>query len=121
MQVVQVDVVGSEPPQGTVYCFSDALRAAIRTSLHVLIELDPRLGCEHHPLAQVTLGEGAPDQLFVLVGAVDLGGVYQDGAELDRPVNNADRFFIVTLARIVERRDAHAPQHNCPDLRAVDA
>ena len=121
VQIVQVDVVGSEPTQGTVYCFSDALWAAIRTSLHVLIEHDPRLGREHYPLAQVTLGEGAPDQLFVFVRAIDLGGVYQDGSELDCPVDNADRFFIVTLARILKRRHAHAPQPNCPDLRAIGA
>src|SRR5919107_5794232 len=120
VQVVQVDVVSSEPPQGTVYRFSDALRAAIRADLHTL-KRDPRLGREHYPLTQVTLGEGASDQLLVLVWAIDLGGVYQDDPELDRPVNDADRFLVVALVRIVGRRHAHAPQANCPDLRTVGA
>src|SRR5829696_10049668 len=70
VQVVQVDVVSSEPSQGTVYRFSDALRAAIRADLHTL-KRDPRLGREHYPLTQVTLGEGAADQLFVLVRAIN--------------------------------------------------
>src|SRR5215210_5068788 len=85
----------------------------------------PVLGREHYPLTQVTLGdtlgEGAADQLFVLVRAIDLGGVYQDDPELDCPVDDADRFLVVALVRIVGRGHAHAPQTNCPNLRSVGA
>src|SRR5215207_259739 len=118
--VDRVDVVSSKSPQRTVYRFSDALRAAIRADLHTL-KRDPRLGREHYPLTQVTLGEGAADQLFVLVRAIDLGGVYQDDPELDCPVDNADRFLVVALVRIVGRGHAHAPQTKRPDLRSVGA
>jgi hypothetical protein len=84
VQVIQVDVISSEPPQGTVYSIPDTPRAAIWPNTSVLAH-ESGLGSEHYPVAQVTFVECLPNQLFVLVRTVDLGSVYQSDAELDLP------------------------------------
>jgi hypothetical protein len=83
VQVVKIDVISPKPPQGTVYSFPDALRVAIRPNTPLLAH-EPGLGRKDYPVAQVTFGECAPDQLFNLVRTVDLGGVYERDTELDR-------------------------------------
>src|SRR5207248_2026437 len=74
-------------------------------------------GCQKHLVSAVA--DSAPDQLFVLALAVDVGSVEEIDTEFERPVNGRDRFSVI-LAR-VKIRHAHASQAESGDLGAVPA
>ena len=61
-------------------------------------------------------GDSAGDQLLVDHRTVELGGVQEVDAELQRPVDGGDRLALVGLA--VERRHAHAAEAEAGDLEA---
>jgi hypothetical protein len=51
-----------------------------------------------------------PDELFVDVGAVDLGGVEERDAALDRTAQDGDHLVAVTRVGAVALAHAHAPE-----------
>ena len=101
--VVQVDVVGAEPLQGALDGGADVGRAAVE---HAGAASGVRHQAElrrHHDLVAATL-DGPPDQLLVEEGAVDLGGVEVGDAQVERPVDGADRLGVACRRRCCSSR-----------------
>jgi hypothetical protein len=85
--VVEVDVVGAEPAQRLLGDALRVLRRAVDAAGRAL-EVEAELGRDLDLVA--VPGEGAPDQLLVRVRAVDLGGVEERDAEVERPRDRGD-------------------------------
>jgi hypothetical protein len=66
------------------------------------------LGREDNLVAPV--GDRAPDELLVRVGAVDFGGVDEGDPEVKRAVNRAERLCVGSAGARVVRRHAHAAE-----------
>ena len=83
-----------EPRQRAVTSFAHMLRPAIRALDPPLrVDGEAELGGENDIVAASL--DGAPDQPFVLERAVDLGGVEEVDAELERPVDGCDRLRLI--------------------------
>ena len=106
--VVEVDVVGAQPLERALERLPDVLRRAVEAAPGgaVGLRLDAELGGDDDLVAAA--GERAAEQLLVVVRAVQLGGVEEGDAELDRPVQRGDRLVGVGLA--VEGGHAHAAE-----------
>ena len=66
---------------------------------------EPELGGEHHVVAAAL--DGPADEFLVDVRAVDLGGVDEVDAEVERAVDGADGFGVVGAGAGVAVRHAH--------------
>jgi len=116
--VVQVDVVGVEPPQGALDGQPHVLRAAVQAAGAVAAVPDrAELRRDHH-LVPAT-GERASEQFLVEVRPVHLRGVEQGDAEVDRAVDRRYRTGLVGTGAGVEGRHAHAAEADATDLEAV--
>jgi hypothetical protein len=94
VQVVEVDVVDIQPPEAGLDLHAGIGRRAIDPAvLGVARQAQAELAGQHHPIAAV--GDGAGDQLLVVPGAVDVGGVDEVDPQVDRPVQGADRLLVV--------------------------
>ena len=92
--VVQVDVVGAEPLQGALDRGADVRRAAVEDAGAATGVRDEAELRRHHHLVAAAL-DGPADQLLVVEGAVDLGGVEVGDAQVQRPVDGANRLGVV--------------------------
>jgi hypothetical protein len=92
--VVQVDVVGAEPSQRALDSDADVGGAAVEGPRAPAVVRDQaELGGQHHLVAAAL--ERLADQPLVDVGTVDLGGVDERDAQVDGPVDGADRLGVV--------------------------
>jgi hypothetical protein len=92
--VEQVDAVGAESLQRSLDDLPDVLRPAVHTDrLSVLMELEPEVGGDHHPIPNGC--EGLAHQLLVRERPVRLGGVEEGDAQLRSGAEERDRLLLV--------------------------
>ena len=117
--VVQVDVVGAEPPQRALDRGADVGRAAVEAPRAAAgVGDEAELGRQHDLVAAAL--HGPADELLVGVGAVDLGGVDEGDAEVERPVDGADRLGVVGAGAGVGVGHAHGAQADAGDLELAE-
>jgi hypothetical protein len=97
VHLVDIDDVGAQPPQRVLDLPPNALRARIAEHLSVSpIEAD--LGGDLHLVAQATLGERLPDDLFGAAEAVYRCRVDQRYAAVDGRADRGDRLGLIRAA-----------------------
>ena len=97
--VVQIDVVGAEAAQRTLDRGADVGRAAVQVAWAAAGVRDhAELRGQHHLVAAAL--ERLADEFLVGVRAVDLGGVDERDAEVERAVDGADRLRVVGPAPV---------------------
>ena len=108
MLVVEVDRVDAQTPEAGLAARAHVLGAPVDPTLLGLrgVAHDPELGGDDHGLAAIA--DGAPDELLVGEGAIDVGRVEERHTEVDRPVDGGDALGLV--GRAVELRHAHAAE-----------
>ena len=114
--VVQVDVVGAEPLQGALDRGADVGRAAVDdagAAAGVGHQAELR---RHHDLVAAAL-DGPADQFLVEERAVDLGGVDVGDAQIQRPVDGADRLGVAALPGVVVAGHRHGAQTDPGDVQ----
>jgi hypothetical protein len=117
--VVQVDVVGAEPLQRPLDCDADARGAAVEdTGAATRVRDDAELRCEYD-LGAAAL-DGPADQLLVVEGAVDLGGVEVGDAKVQRPMDGADGLAVAALCDVVVAGHRHGAESNAGDGKSAD-
>ena len=79
---------------------------------------EPELGRQHDLVAPVL--DRPADELLVGVGPVDLGGVDEGDAEVERPVDGADRLGVVGARPGVGGGHAHAAEADAADVEVSD-
>ena len=119
MLVVEVDRRHAKAAEAafdrTSYVLGTAVEPAHRRVLR--IAQDAELGGEEHLTASAL--DGTPDELLVGVRAVDVGGVEEVDAEVQRVADGRDRFRVVPSG--IEIAHPHAAQADGRDPRAVAA
>src|SRR5258708_500837 len=106
MLIVQVNGLHTPPLQTSLTRAPDVIRLAVHTTNRGVrgIADDSKFRRQHN---FVTLPlDGAPDQFFICVGPVYIGGIKKIQAEFGRAVNRGNRFVVVASA--VKLRHAHA-------------
>ena len=95
--VVEVDVVGAEPPQRSLDGGPDVGRAAVHhAGAAARVRDQAELGGDHDLVAPTR--DGAADELLAVEGAVDLCGVDVGDPEVEGAVDGADRLVVVEAA-----------------------
>ena len=117
--VVEVDVVGVEPPQRALDRKSDVGGSAVEVAGSVADVRDhPELGGEDDVVTPTP--EGPPDQLLVRVGPVHLRGVDEGDTQLEGTMDRRDRMALVDAGVDVGGGHAHRPEsqsRHLPDPR----
>jgi hypothetical protein len=110
-------VIGPEPLQRALTRAPDVLRAPVDAAVARLLGIDhePELGRDLELVAAA--GDGAPYKLLVRVRAVDLGGVEEGDAELERAIDRLESRRLIATA--VGVRHPHATQSLRRYLQAV--
>ncbi len=86
MHIVQVDVVDAEPLPRAVEGLADMGRAIVEEARAVVASANGELGRERHPRAPAfVLRQELADHLFAEPIAIDVGGVPEIDAEIERP------------------------------------
>ena len=80
---------------------------------------ETELGGQHYLVAAAL--ECPADEFLVDVRAVDLGGVDQGHAEIERPVDGADRFGVVAAGAGVAVGHAHCAQADAGDGQVAES
>jgi hypothetical protein len=98
VQLVQVDAVGAQPPQGALDRRAQVPRRGVGAGELAggLVERVAPLGGDHHVVA--VAGEGAAEDALAVTRAVHVGGVEERHAQLQRPPQRPDRLLVVDLA-----------------------
>jgi hypothetical protein len=114
--VVKVDVVGAEPPEGTLERGADVCGAAVETPRAAAgVGDETELRRENDVVA--TILDRACDEFLVGEGAVDLRGVDERDAEVEPTMDRADGFFIVGARAGVGGRHAHSAETDAADIK----
>ena len=117
--VEQVDGVGAQAAQRAVDGGADVVwPAADAGLLAVLVEGEPELGGDDDVVADRL--ERLADELLVVEGAVDLGGVEQGDAPVDRGPEERDH-LVARRSRAERLAHAHAAEPEGRDLEALGA
>src|SRR5437879_2253983 len=103
MLIEQVDRVGAQPLQRRLNAAPDHLRAAVETTL-AAFEVEAELGRDHDLVADRF--QRLANELFVRERPVDLRGVEERDAALDRRADQGDAFLLWR-----NRREALAQTH----------
>ena len=98
MLIEEIDVIGTEPPQGTLDRFADPRGAASFFHAHLasIPERIAKLGADHHLVAQAL--ERPAEQIFVRVWAVALGRVEKRASQLNAAMQRGDRLSLIRRA-----------------------
>src|ERR1700676_3610627 len=106
--VIEVDVHDAQPLQ-TVFAGLPHIvgLAADAADVGITGIADNSELCGQHELVALAL-DRASDELFVLVGPVNISGVEKGDAEFERAMNGRDRFGVVASG--VKLRHAHAAE-----------
>ena len=115
--IEQVDRVDPQPAQRRVGDPRDLLGAAVEPDRPTVLDAPPELRGDHDLVAQ--RGEGVPDELFVDVGAVHLGGVEERDAVFDRAAQHTDHRFAVAGVGAVALGHAHGAQADGRDPQVL--
>ena len=113
--VVEVDVVGAEAPERTFDRGANVRRTAVeiaRTRAGVGDETEFR---REHDVVTTVL-DGFADELLVGEGAIDLRGVDQRHAEIERAMNGADGLGVVGTRSGVRGRHPHRAETDTGDI-----
>jgi hypothetical protein len=107
--VVKVDVVDAQALQGAVDRGADVRRPAVDDAGAATGVRDQAELRRHDDPVPAAL-DGSADQFLVDVGAVDLSGVEMGDAQVQRPVDGADRFGVAALPGVVVAGHRHRAQ-----------
>src|SRR5436189_3565915 len=113
--VVEIDHVGAEPLERALDTFSDDLGPAVLSLLAVHV-LDAELGGDHHLFSERL--ERFTHELFILIRTVDLGGIEERGAALERRADERDHRLLVGR-RAVALAHPHAAEAEGGDFEAL--
>ena len=117
--VVQVDVVGAQPLQGTLDGDADVRRAAVEDARAAAgVRDDAELRGQHHLVAAIL--DGPADELLVGEWTVDLGGVDVRDAEVQRSVDSANRLGVAAGSDVVVARHRHGAESDAGDVESAD-
>ena len=95
VDLVQVDPVGAEPAQA-VLDFAHDPAARVAELVRVVAHRAVHLGREHDVVAPAA-GSALPDDLLGLAARVDVGGVDEVDARVERAVDDPDALVVVRL------------------------
>ena len=113
--LVEVDGLDAEAAQARLTRLAHVLGAAVDARRAAVgVGHEPELGREHDLVAAVA--DGAAHELLVVPGAVDVGGVEQVDAEVERAVDRRDAVGLVRAA--VRAGHRHAAQADRRDVGA---
>ena len=115
--VEQVDDVGPQPAQRRVGDPLDLLGAAVEPDRLAVLDAPAELRGDHDLVAY--RGERLADEFLVDVWAVDLGGVEEGDAALDRAAQDGDHRVPVAGVGPVALGHAHGAQADGRDLQAL--
>jgi hypothetical protein len=117
--VVQIDVIGAQPLEGTLDGDTDIRRATVddaRAAAGVRDEAELRR--QHHTVAAVL--DGPADEFLVGERTVDLGGVEVGDAEVQRSVDGANRLGVAAGSDVVVARHRHGAESYARDVKSAD-
>jgi hypothetical protein len=114
--VVQVDVVGAQPPQRAVDRGAYVRRAAVEVAGAAAGVGDHAELGRHHDLVAAA-SNGAADEFLVGEWPVDLGGVQEGDAQVEGSVDGADRLGVVAAGAGVGGRHPHGTQTDAGDVQ----
>ena len=98
---------------------ADVRRAAVEDAGAAAgVRDDAELRGQHHLVAAVL--DGSADEFLVGVGTVDLGGVDVGDAEVQRPVDGADRLGVAAGSDVVVARHRHGAESYAGDVKSAD-
>jgi hypothetical protein len=97
VNLIEIDGVGAQPAERIVDLLEDAGAAAVAKWLLVL-PIEPDLGGENHTGAAAALGQSLADNLFGSAETVGRRRIDQSNAAVERRVDRADRFGLVSAA-----------------------
>jgi hypothetical protein len=107
--VVQIDVIGAQPLQGTFDGDADVRRATVEDAgAGPGVRDEAELCGQHHALAAVL--DGSADKFLVGVRTVDLRGVEVRDAEVQRAVDGANRLGVAAGSDVVIARHRHGAE-----------
>ena len=115
--IQQVDAVRTEAAQGGFHHLAHVLRPAVQPHRLPAFDAEAELGGDDHSVAPAL--QGTSQELFVVEGAVDLGGVEEGHPELDSSLDGGNRFWIVADA--IGLAHPHASQPECRDLEPLSS
>ena len=115
MLIEKIDVIGAEPLERRVAHLPYMLRPAVGPRL-AAAGLEAELGRNHNPAA--LSGDGLANQDLVLEGAVNLRGVEEVHAQLQRAVNSGDGLRLVSTPAI-GKAHSHAAKPEGADLQPL--
>ena len=114
--VEEVDAVGAQPLERGFEDRADLLGPAIQAAGTGAVQVEAELGGDHHLVADGL--ERLADHFFILVGAIDLGGIEEGDAAVERGADHLHplrRFEGLSVGLA----DAHAAQADRRDFKAV--
>jgi hypothetical protein len=114
--VVQVDVVGGEPPQGAFDRGADVGRAAVEVAGAAAGVGDHAELGRHDDLVATAL-DGAADEFLVGERPEDFGGVEQGDADIECPVDGTDGLGVVAAGAGVGMGHPHATEADAGDVQ----
>ena len=120
MDLVEIDVVGAEPLQAGVDLGQDRLArqaGAVRPLAHAAVDL----GRDHHLVAPREVEQRAADDLFAGAVRIDVGGVEEVDAEVERLLDERPARRLAERPRVVAALGlavAHAAQADARDVEA---
>ena len=91
-------LVGVEPPQGVLDGGADVLGAAVQAGGAAAVEGETELGGDHHLVSDRS--QRPADELLVGERPVDLGGVEERDAEVDRLADERDAVLLVEVQAV---------------------
>src|SRR2546421_679162 len=103
----------AEPLEGALGALLDVLGPAADDLLPTGVERDPELGGDHHFPAEGS--KGFADELFVREWPVDLGGVEEGDADVDRFPEESDHLLVVSSGTVAVTHP-HAPESESRDF-----
>jgi len=111
--VEQVDRVGPESLQRSLDAALDCLGSAVKAAAVVALQVESELGRDHDLLAYGD--ECFADEFFVRERAIDLCGVEEGDAALDRRAHERDHLLLIR-GRPVAAAHPHAAEADCRDF-----
>jgi hypothetical protein len=112
-------VVGAEPLQGALDRDADVRRAAVEDAGAATGVRDEAELRRQHNLIAAAL-DGLADQFLIDVGAVDLGGVEVGDAQVQRPVDGANRLGVAACPDVVVAGHRHGAESDAGDVESAD-
>jgi hypothetical protein len=111
MHIVEVDMVDAAPLPRGVEGFANVDGAIVEEARAVFASTNRELGCERHPrTAAFVFGQELADHLFAQTIAINIGGVPEIDAEIERPRHRPHGLGFI--CRPVKAAEAHTAEAN---------